>query len=356
MIEPRAPRLRRPIFLLGSERSGTNLMRAIMGSHPSIDAPAPVHLLLTFASQLPDYGELAEPENFRRLCEHMATSLHNPIFKWTSPLEVDALEAAAPGRTFMELFDHVYATEAEANGSARVFFKENDTYSHAWMLHHHYPDAKFIYLARDGRDVVSSWLESPTTLTSLTQTAHDWSREQQQGLLFHSMLQGSGRVLGVRYEELTAQPERTVRALCDFIGEDFVPEMLEFHKRKTVKESAESITAWRNIARPVMRDNSGNYRHKLSGPQIFAFERVAFKELTLLGYELDYPVGQLRLSRRVTRRAIQGALFLQRLARGARISRKELHVRAARMGIAEQRELELDDSRGPVVRPQACVW
>src|SRR6056297_2501037 len=39
------------IFLIGSERSGTNLLRVLFGNHSRISAPPPIHLLDLFESR-----------------------------------------------------------------------------------------------------------------------------------------------------------------------------------------------------------------------------------------------------------------------------------------------------------------
>ncbi len=58
----------RPIIVIGSERSGTTLVMAILGCHPRIAVPEVAWYYTRFRPYLFTYGELSEVENFRVLC------------------------------------------------------------------------------------------------------------------------------------------------------------------------------------------------------------------------------------------------------------------------------------------------
>jgi hypothetical protein len=46
------------VIFLASERSGTNLLRTLLGNHPDIDAPVAPHFLDAFNESVGLYGDL----------------------------------------------------------------------------------------------------------------------------------------------------------------------------------------------------------------------------------------------------------------------------------------------------------
>src|SRR4029079_17728270 len=88
--------------------------------------------------------------------------------------------------------------------------------------------------------------------------------------------------MGVRYEDLLAEPERVMRTACDFLGESFDPAM--------VRPMAPPIGGWRDrpaIDGEIARANSGRWRTELPVEDRRIFEAVAGSELADLGYELE---------------------------------------------------------------------
>ncbi|MCR4286857.1 MAG: sulfotransferase, partial [Deltaproteobacteria bacterium] len=55
-----------PIFIIGTERSGTNLLRLILNAHPNIALPHPPHIMKNFSGLVPLYHYLGVDGNFRR--------------------------------------------------------------------------------------------------------------------------------------------------------------------------------------------------------------------------------------------------------------------------------------------------
>lgn len=349
-------KLQAPIFLLASERAGTNLVRVICGSHPAICAPSPPHLLMSFLPELPVYGDLEDDESFRRLCEHVTGVLDHKLTPWSASFTAEGLFEAVDERSFMALFDHVYDRERQETGAQRVFFKENETFEHVETLLACYPDARFVYLIRDGRDVLASWLRSPTHFGTLAEGAELWSSQQRKCIAAYRRLAapGTGRaaVHALYYEDLVTRPEETVRALCDFLGEEFAPEMLEFYSRGTVVEQARSIENWRHLARPILEQHLKLYRKRLSRRQVRRFETIAFRELRVLGFDLENPVPRLVRARRTRGLLQKGWLFLTKALRGRLMSWTEAQKRRRRVQALNRMGLDRDLHIEPILRPR----
>ena len=53
--------------MIGTQRSGSNLLRVMLDGIEQIVAPHPPHILQRFLPLLPKYGDLADRSNFYRL-------------------------------------------------------------------------------------------------------------------------------------------------------------------------------------------------------------------------------------------------------------------------------------------------
>src|SRR5690606_22220552 len=89
-----------------------------------------------------------------------------------------------------------------------------------WVIRAMFPDAQFIQLVRDGRDCAASLKRMPWWRKNFYQSVQEWmlavdnarwARRTLPPDTFHE----------IRYEDMVEEPEREMRALCEFIGEKF---------------------------------------------------------------------------------------------------------------------------------------
>ena len=71
----------RPIFIIGSERSGTTLLLAILACHPRIAVPEVTWYYPRFRPYLHTYGDLRDSNNFSTLAHEMAHGLRVPYWR-----------------------------------------------------------------------------------------------------------------------------------------------------------------------------------------------------------------------------------------------------------------------------------
>jgi len=276
-----------PVFLLASERSGTNMTRAIFGAHPDIAAPTSPHLLMNLRPDQSCYGPLERDRNFRRFCSDLCRILDHQLGEWRVDLQPREILENAPSRTLMGAIDYAYRRERDERDADRVFFKENEAFYHVRYILHHYPNATFIYLVRDGRDMVLSYRRSLSHFGSITDGADVWRAEQRRCLRHLSEPDLRERIHPVHYEDILAYPEESVREMCDFIGVDFHPDQMAFHEQRKNRQAADAVHSWDNISNPIMRSNYGKYRDGFSDAEIETIESVLHRELYQTGYPLE---------------------------------------------------------------------
>jgi hypothetical protein len=148
-----------------------------------------------------------------------------------------------------------------------------------------FPDAKFVHLIRDGRDVALSYLGMPRFDGRILHAAWRWRDWVTAGVRSGSGL-GAERYIEVRYEELVEQPETELRRLCTYLGMEFDERMLSFYLDADVRLQAppEMVPFHRNTLMPSHR-SARDWRVQMTPPDVEVFEAVAGELLEQLGYE-----------------------------------------------------------------------
>ena len=285
-----------PIFIIGTERSGTNLLRLMLNSHSAIAVPHPPHIMKLFTPLVPRYGDLGEDGNFRRLIGDVCTVVELHPYPWEVRPDRERVVREARDRSLIAVYFAIYDQYREWSGKRRWCCKSTFMIDHVGEILSHHPAARFIFMVRDGRDVAVSARESIFNHFHVYYSALRWQREQRLGLDWLAKLPREQLFL-LRYEELLATPEETVRRLCAFLGEEFEAQMLDYHRSREARKSGSLSISWENTSRPVLQGNREKFRTRLSRDEIFLFEAIALRELEELGYPLTEPKASLEARR-----------------------------------------------------------
>jgi hypothetical protein len=318
-----------PVFLLSSERSGSNLIRLMFDSHPRFCAPPPPHLFHTFLPLLSLYGPLQDHDNFARLTRDMVDFLGMQLGRWEYEPSAPELIRSVQPRSFPALVLALYQREARLHGKQRVLVKDNGNIPFAFRLLAAYPEARFVHLVRDPRDMALSWKRSHSHPGGVRRAATVWAEEQLTALDFHAMAQDRVRI--VHYETLVSRPLETLQELCSFLGEPFEERMLAFHKGAQAENSADSTADWSNLRRPLMHANFGKYKKSLTRRQIHRVECAALRPMAMLGYIPETSARPRSGRLRSAFKAARIMLGLARLAAASKDGRRESRARFRRL-------------------------
>lgn len=276
----------RPIVLLASERSGGNLLRAILGSHSQVVAPSPVHFLINIDPLLPLYGSLSEDASFREACENVSGFFQHQISGQAEPPNAADLFESARERSLIGLMDAAFRIIMQQSGASRVVLKENEAFRYAHRLADRYSGIRFVYLVRDGRDVALSWLKSPNHFGGIGHIARTWRNEQRACLSLLCDPHLADQIQVLHYEDLLSQPREALTSLCDFLELSFEASMLDFHDRDEIREQSAGVRNWENLSKPIMAQNFNKHQKELGWWRAQTFNQIAHRELTALGYEV----------------------------------------------------------------------
>jgi hypothetical protein len=281
----------RPLpFIVGVGRSGTTLLRLLLDAHPEIAVTPETHWLQGVVRKL-----LADPADAAGVRREI---LSEP--RWAdmgiSVRELDTIIAShnheCPGDTLRKIYQH-YRIRHDAT---RVGDK---TPLHNLAMHDIgtiLPEARFIHIIRDGRDVAVSYRElwfGPGPDIRAAAMLWMWrireARQQAQFLPHY---------LEVRYETLVNNPEKVLRDIARFIDLPFDPVQLTAYLRaeerlselQDIVRNGLTVTAeqLRGIHRltltPPDPSRVGRWASLMDPADLATFERIAGDMLTDLGY------------------------------------------------------------------------
>lgn len=265
-----------PFFIVGSARSGTTFLRLTMNAHPEIAVPPESR----FVTEL-HAGDEVDVDDFLERLEH-----HKRFEAWELPIEAVKRELGdARTMSYADAIDAVYRAYAKAHDKERWGDKTPRYIERIGEIAELFPDARFIHLIRDGREVALSYADVPFGPKTVAKAARLWAQRVAAGIRQGRALE-KGRYLEVMYHDLIEDTEGEVKDICAFVGVAFDPVMLD---RERTREGALSRSEKYNpnVHRAARKTRS--WRTDMPPQDIEIFEVVAGDVLSELGFERLYP-------------------------------------------------------------------
>ena len=255
-------------------------MSRIIDSHPQIGIPFESHFYNTFYPWLDYYGNLQLPANRQRLVEDiLATEV---IKSWESSLNSQQILAGIKNNDFDGIVESIMSHWTQAQGKQRWGEKTPQHLFYWREIIQAFPNMQVIHIVRDGRDVALSWKKARFGPKHVYQLAKKWVHYLENIEQLKANLNPNA-FLEVKYEELLLNPEQTIQEICDFLGEEFTPEMLCFYTNG--KSYPTDQINQKNLSRPLMSNNIGKWRKKMTNRQLRIFEAIAGTTLERYGYQ-----------------------------------------------------------------------
>ncbi len=273
------------IQIIGTQRSGSNLLRLMLNQMDEVDAPHPPHILQNFFSLLPKYGNLNEETNFQELIQDICKFVElNPVPWKGIELDRELIRSMCIKNSLIDIFQVIYKLKAESSGAKFWCCKSMVNIHYVKYLEESGIKPYYIHLYRDGRDVALSFKKAIVGEKHMYHIAKQWSNEQKLSQQLVDTL-GNERAIQISYEQLIHAPVQTVQKICNFLNIPYNSKVLSYYNSEESDITARSGEMWKNVTRPIMTDNFNKFITELSREEIRIFENVARKNLIKLGYQ-----------------------------------------------------------------------
>lgn len=285
-----------PLFIIGSPRSGTTLLRLMLTCHRNIVIPPECGFAMWLEQDYAAWDRADDEDLTQRFVADVLRSRKFETWNLQAGDLLACIRSELPG-SYAELVGAVYRCFARRQkpGFTRWGDKNNYYLNHIPRLKALFPSACFIHIVRDPRSVACSYLElsekavdstyAPRLETELSRIVEAWKSNIATIRSALGALAGSV-VSEVRFEDLVREPEASLSTLCADIGEEFDPAMLDYHEvnRETNLEPAEFLRWKAKTLEPPQLDRVDRYRRDLTAEQIRFVERAVESELAAYGY------------------------------------------------------------------------
>ena len=292
-----APRPPAP-FIVGVGRSGTTLLRLMLDAHPRLAIPPETQFMRKVMRRA------AKGEN-------SVAQMHDAIAgnrRWEDfGLDADALrarlEALPQPLSAADTMRAFFGLYAEKVGKARWGDKSTSYLTRMPKIEAALPEACFIHIIRDARDVALSQMAAYFGAQTAAEAGEKWARRLRAGR--HGGAKVS-RYLEVRYEALVGDPEPVLREICEFAQLEWDPAVLDYHRQAPARmqelnhdfqrrQGKGTVSGERRMelhaltARPPQAGRAGRWRTEMEPADVAAIEAVAGDLLSELGYPLAAP-------------------------------------------------------------------
>ena len=222
----------RPIFIIGMPRSGSTLVEQIISSHRHVHGAGEVKHLSHALGQLRD--RFPSLPKFPQMMDKI------------TPAQLDIV-----GRKYLS------ALASGAGNARRITDKLLTNYFFVGLIHMLYPNAKFVHTARDPVDTCLSgftklFKDDMPHSYDLIELGRYYGKYRELMEHWQNVLP-AGVLKTVRYEDVVADTETEARALIEFIGLDWDPRCLDFHKSERPVKTASVAQVRRPIYKSAVK-------------------------------------------------------------------------------------------------------
>lgn len=280
-----------PIFILGNPRSGTSLLRLMLDSHNDICIPPESHFFLWLEERYSEWDN--------NLLDTYIDDLYASTKFETWNINKDELKQFL-GSKVIESYAHlnslIYHYYCVLQGRQVIYWGDKNS---LWVdkLHKipkHYPNAFFIHIIRDGRDVACSYRSlnsriinskyAPNLPNDIEEIAKAWI-SNIKGIEYFLRALNTQNIIQIRYEDLLKQPQKTLQSILNKIDLNFSKVQMQYYLKDKSNIEPSDFFVWKEkLVQPPDLSNIGKYKLQLSPEEINIFDTLAKKTLIKYGY------------------------------------------------------------------------
>ena len=280
-------------FVVSVPRSGSTLLRLMLDAHPELAIPSETH----FIPKISSFTKIKR-NNKKKFYNTLINNQHWPDFHIKNELFLEEIKKIKKF-TYSEGLRTFYTIYAKKHNKKRWGDKTPPYSAHIIDIKKLLPEAYFIHLIRDGRDVALSlkdkWFGPGNKIDEL---ANNWvyrireTRRQAQHLTNY---------IEIRFEDLITEPENTLKKICNFIKLPYSNQMLNYYQNadKRLSEMVDRFDSKGNLIlqkekrleifeltkKPPEKSRIQRWKKEMSLEEQIKFKKIAGHILKDLNYE-----------------------------------------------------------------------
>jgi len=281
-----------PIFIIGAQRSGTTLLRLMLNSHSKIAIPEEggfwMPLLREFKGKV---DRVIGNNEVNRIIAYIKNDSQFKLWALDANKFFEEIKCKS-NITLSELMSGLYIHYAKSQGKVIWGDKTPSFFRMIPVLSELFPDARFIHIIRDGRDLFLSWRKIDRTKSNISLVALEWIYKIKKVRKAFGELDPD-RSMEIRYEDLVSYPENKLKEICSFFSLNYEPIMLDYWKRsdRYIGDHHSKL-----IFRPVSSSSINKWKDRLSDKELGKFETIAGPILSSNRYELSQSMSRNMLT------------------------------------------------------------
>ena len=271
-----------PFFIVSSGRSGTTLLRRMLTAHHQLHIPPESDDLIPRGAQF--FAAHSKKEwkwLVLQVCSIFETA---PCFAFwktdLSQIKEPLINLPPEARSYAAIVNAIYKHHAFLQGKSSDTWGDKTPYLVHCLdwLRLIFPNARYIFVVRDGRAVVHSMIKKQGY--TLRQAAVRW---RDSVLLFnaHTKKIEPDHQICIHYEDLVGNTQQVLKNICDFLKVPFLQEL-----SSSIPENMGDtvLSHHENTSKPVSKDHLTIWKQELEDKQIQYLNTMLRKELLYFRY------------------------------------------------------------------------
>ena len=263
-----------PIWLVSSDRSGSNLLLKILDNHSKICSPSMAHLI-RFADKI---GSSSLTIAKKKLIINKLFDSKLGFWKLKNLKKINF------SNNILNYIYHIFQKEMKLNNKEFLFIKEIELCKNYRIIKKLSNNPRFIFLTRDPRDMALSWKKTPNLRGGVLRATTLWINNQKDFTNLRKKL-NRDQFINIRYEDLIKNKKTILKKVFIFLNIEFEKNITNFYKTNEIKTMSKTQWMFKNLSKPIFR-NSNKFLKGLTNNEIIYIEQKTSKFLKKNKYKI----------------------------------------------------------------------
>ena len=282
-----------PVFIVGVDRSGTTLLTMMLDMNSKLWIPNESHFIVDYFEKYQIDENIQNYDFRRKIVREILNERY--VLDWDIAITEDQVDVSEC-RTLSDVISAFYQTCASSKGKLLWGDKTPRYLVHVDVLNKLFPEARFIHIIRDGRDVAESISQMWWGANDFASALKSWERRVEIGHKMLNMLPQQ-RWMELRFEDLVLDTKKELRRVTDFLQLPFEESMLGYSSVAADKVGGRIHKHHSGLMQAPQASETYRWKNRLSHADQALAWQIAGRMLKHFQYEEGVTKHHLRLAR-----------------------------------------------------------